>query len=64
MLILGKRGGKFGPKRVQNGRGYISPDCKPQFFKENHKIGFYTNKTQYDWFPGKSQNSKKLKKRR
>ena len=22
------------------------------------------NKTQYDWFPGKSQNSKKLKKKR
>ena len=22
------------------------------------------NKTQYDWFPGKSQNSKKLKKRK
>ena len=41
MLILGQRGGKFGPKRVQNGRAGFFPDFKPQFFKVDHKIGFY-----------------------
>ena len=30
------------------------------FFKEDHKNNFHTNKKQYDWFPGKSQNSKKF----
>ena len=30
------------------------------FLKEDHKGSFNTNKTQYDWFPGKSQNSKKF----
>ena len=24
------------------------------FLKEDHKNNFHTNKTQYDWFPGKS----------
>ena len=28
--------------------------------KKDHKNNFHTNKTQYDWFPGKSQNSKKF----
>ena len=32
------------------------------FVKEDHRNNFHTNKTQYDWFPGKSQNSKKLKR--
>ena len=30
------------------------------FLKEDHKNNFHTNKTQYDWFPGKRQNSKKF----
>ena len=30
------------------------------FPKEDHKNSFYTNKTQYDWSRGKSQNSKKF----
>ena len=30
------------------------------FLKDYHKNNFHTNKTQYDWFPGKSQNSKKF----
>ena len=34
------------------------------FLKEHHKTCFHTkvyeNKTQYDWFPGKSRNSKKF----
>ena len=31
-----------------------------EFLKEDHNNNFHTNKTQYDWFPGKSQNSKKF----
>ena len=30
------------------------------FLKEDHKGSFHTDKTQYDWFPGKSQNSFKF----
>ena len=60
MLILAQKGQiwtKKGPK-------WAGPDFSrtqnPYFLNENHKISFYTNKTQYDWFPGKSQNSKKF----
>ena len=43
----------------------LSRHIEYDFLKEDHKKNFHTkNKTQYDWFPGKSQNSKKLKKGR
>ena len=45
MLILGQKG-QIWTKRVQNGRGYNSPDCKPKFFQRNYKIGFYTKNQQ------------------
>ena len=47
MLILGQKRGKFGPKRVQNGHGEIfSWTVNLNFFKEEHKIGFYTKNQQ------------------
>ena len=31
------------------------------FLKEDHKGSFHTNKTQYDWFPGKSLKLNEVK---
>ena len=39
----------------------IFEGVKCKFSKVDHKNNVHTkNKTQYDWFPGKSQNSKKF----
>ena len=49
---------------ASNGQNFaiseFSQHIEYDFLKEDHKNSFHTNKTQYDWFPGKSQNSKKF----
>ena len=44
MLILGQKGENLDQKGFKMGVARFFPDCKPQFFKEDHNIGFYTNK--------------------
>ena len=42
----------------------FSQHIEYDFLKEDHQNNLNTNKTQYDWFPGNSQNSKNFKKGR
>ena len=42
MLILGEKGAILDQKGSKMGMARFFPDCKPQFSKEDHKIGFYT----------------------
>ena len=59
---------QFWPKNgkifVLNGQKFaiseFSQHIEYDFLKDNHQKNFHTNKTEYDWFPGKSQNSKKF----
>ena len=59
---------QFWPKNgkilVLNGQDFaiseFSRHIEYDFLKDDHKNNFYTNKTKYDWFPGKCQNSKKF----
>ena len=63
-MILGKKGVNLDQKGPKWAGLDFSRTSNLNFPKEDHNINFYTNKTQYDWLPGKSQNSKKLKKTR
>ena len=42
---FGAKRGKFGPKRAQNGRGWIFPDCKHQFAKRRPEDKFLYKKS-------------------
>ena len=62
LLVKNSQNCQFCPK---NGRILVLNDqnfaiSEYDFLKEDHKNNFHTNKTQYDWFPGMSQNSKKF----
>ena len=45
-LILRNKGANFDQKGSKMGVARFFPNCKPQFFKENHKIRFYTKNQQ------------------
>ena len=48
----------FDQKCANRDQNKFSPDFSLSYFINRPKVQF--NKTQYDWFPGKSQNSKKF----
>ena len=57
-LIFERKWPNFGPKRVQKWPWFLCQSKNFHWPFLNNKISL--NKTQYDWFPGKSQNSKKF----
>ena len=46
MLILGQKKANLDQKGSKMGVARFFSDCKPIFFKEDHKIGFYTKNQQ------------------
>ena len=46
MLILGQKRANLDKKGSKMGVARFFSDCKPKFFKEDHKIGFYTKNQQ------------------
>ena len=56
---FGQKWPNFRLKWPKNFKSEFSRHIEYDFLKEDNKNNFH-NKTKYDWFPGKSQNSKKF----